>query len=297
MQLIRDDIGRLSYVATIGSFDGVHRGHQHVIGHVVNLARERGLDSRVVTFGVHPLEVLRPDTCPPLLSPGEEKVHLLESTEVDSVAVLDFTPELAQMEAKRFMREVLKERCQVKVLVMGYDNHFGHDGKRFDDYVAYGKELDMEVVRCEELEGGVSSTAIRRALQRGDVDSANAMLGYPYQLQGVVVPGFQNGRKLGYPTANLRISTLKLLPENGVYVVKCAEGYGMLNIGTRPTLHNGSARSIEVHILDFDGDLYGQTLQVELLHRLRGEQEFASLSELKHQLEIDEQECRLFVEV
>ena len=279
-------------VATIGSFDGVHLGHRHVVGQVVGLAQKRGLGSLVVTFPNHPMQVLRPDFRPMMLTTEEEKVALLKGAGAEDVAMVTFTRRLARMTAREFMGSVLAERFHVAVLLMGYDNRFGHDGRGFADCVEYGKELGMEVVLCRELEGGYSSTAIRRALQEGNIGEANGMLGYPYRLEGLVVEGFQNGRRLGYPTANLRVDGLKLIPRGGVYLVRTSLGWGMLNIGTRPTLHDGGERSVEVHIFDFGGDLYGQRLRVELLCRLRGEKEFGSLAELQRQLRADEEECR-----
>ena len=281
-------------VATIGTFDGVHRGHQYVVEQVVSLARQRGLEAMVVTFSNHPLQVLREGFVPQLLSLTEEKVERLERTDIDRIALLEFTPELARMSAREFMQRVLVEQLGVQVLLIGYDNHFGHDRKGFEDCVGYGKELGMEVVACDCLTAGgdISSTAVRSALQEGDIERANGMLGYEYSLQGKVVAGFQNGRKLGYPTANLLVDAEKLIPENGVYLVRSDRGYGMLNIGTRPTLHNGRQQSIEVHLFDFEGDLYGQTLCIHLLRHLRKEREFDSLSALEAQLKQDEEECR-----
>ena len=285
------------HVATIGSFDGVHLGHRHVIGQVVSQARMRGLGSLVVTFPNHPLQVLRPDFKPLMLSPEDEKLALLRHTEIDDVALVEFTPQLAKMGARDFMEKVLKERLHVGVLLIGYDNHFGHDRSLgFDDYCQFGQELGIEVIPCDELPGGVSSTAIRQALLTGDLDTANRLLGYPYMLSGTVVSGFQNGRKLGFPTANLQVHPLKLIPENGVYLVRTPQGFGMLNIGTRPTLHNGGSRSIEVHIFRFEGDLYGETMQVELLAHLRKEQEFESLEALQQQLKVDELACHTIIE-
>ena len=165
----------------------------------------------------------------------------------------------------------------------------------------------MEVIGCNELvsEQRISSTTIRQALLRGDVEIAHALLGYHYSLQGEVVQGFQNGRKLGYPTANLQVNSCKLIPENGAYLVRCqlstlnsqlSTHYGMLNVGTRPTLHNGQQRSIEVHLFDFDGDLYGQMLTLELLHHLRKEQEFGTLEALQQQLATDEAACKAWLQ-
>ena len=197
------------------------------------------------------------------------------------------------MTAREFMCNILKERLQAEVLLIGYDNRFGHDGKHFDDYVEYGKECGIEVVECGKWGKAHSSTAARNALLAGDVKEANSILGYSYCCKGIVVEGYQNGRKIGYPTANLQVEASKLIPKNGAYMVKTDVGYGMLNIGTRPTLHNGKQRSIEVHIFDFEDDLYGKNLKIEFLEHLRDEREFDSVDRLRHQLAEDEQECRL----
>ena len=294
-------------VATIGTFDGVHRGHQFVVQQVVNQARERGLEAVVVTFPNHPLQVLQPNLQPQMLTLSDEKEMLLQKTGVDKVVMVEFTKDLAQMSARDFMHTILQEQLNVQMLMMGYDNRFGHDHKGFDDYHRYGQELGMEVIGCNELvsEQRISSTTIRQALLRGDVEIAHALLGYHYSLQGEVVQGFQNGRKLGYPTANLQVNPCKLIPENGAYLVRCqlstlnsqlSTHYGMLNVGTRPTLHNGQQRSIEVHLFDFDGDLYGQMLTLELLHHLRKEQEFGTLEALQQQLATDEAACKAWLQ-
>ena len=294
-------------VATIGTFDGVHRGHQFVVQQVVNQARERGLEAVVVTFPNHPLQVLQPNLQPQMLTLSDEKEMLLQKTGVDKVVMVEFTKDLAQMSARDFMDTILQEQLNVQMLMMGYDNRFGHDHKGFDDYHRYGQELGMEVIGCNELvsEQRISSTTIRQALLRGDVETAHALLGYHYSLQGEVVQGFQNGRKLGYPTANLQVNPCKLIPENGAYLVRCqlstlnsqlSTHYGMLNVGTRPTLHNGQQRSIEVHLFDFDGDLYGQMLTLELLHHLRKEQEFGTLEALQQQLATDEAACKAWLQ-
>ena len=293
-------------VATIGTFDGVHRGHQFVVQQVVRQARQRGLEAVVLTFSNHPLQVLRENFQPQMLTLADEKERLLQQTGVDKVVLMDFTKELAEMTAHDFMQTILKEQLNAQVLLMGYDNHFGHDRLSFADCQQCGRTLGIEVIGCEEYHIGesISSTTIRQALLSGDVETANSLLGYPYSLQGEVVQGFQNGRKLGYPTANLQVNPAKLIPENGAYLVKCrmsnVEGrmsnvFGLLNVGTRPTLHNGQQRSIEVHIFDFDGDLYGQALTLELLHHLRKEQEFDTLEALQQQLVADEAQCRLFL--
>ena len=284
-------------VATIGTFDGVHRGHQYVVRQVVSQARQRGLESVVLTFPNHPLQVLQDGFQPQMLTLPQEKERHLLLTGIDQVEMMPFTQALAQMKAYDFMRDVLKEHLHVQVLMMGYDNHFGHDSHGFADYVHYGEKLDMEVVGCEELvsEQRISSTAIRHALLHGAVEDAHRLLGYHYELEGEVVQGFQNGRKFGYPTANLQVASCKLIPENGAYLVATTHGYGMLNVGTRPTLHNGQQRSIEVHIFDYEGDLYGQTLTVKLLRHLRQEREFDTIESLHRQLIADESQCRQII--
>ena len=298
MQVISKDKITKACVATIGTFDGVHQGHRHVLEQVVGLAQKKGLDAVAVTFANHPLCVLRPEVKPQMLTLENEKAELLKLAGVNRVVLLDFTEDLARMSALDFMRVVLKERLNVKVLMIGYDNHIGHDHKGFDECSQYGEALGIEVRGCDELRmgNGISSTEIRRALQEGKVEAANRLLGYSYFLQGEVVEGFQNGRKLGYPTANLQVAANKLVPKNGAYFVKTEYGYGMLNVGTRPTLHNGKQRSIEVHVFDFEESLYGKSMRMELLCWLRGEREFDSLQSLQEQLEDDERECRSLME-
>lgn len=294
MQVISKNKDARACVATIGTFDGVHRGHRYVLRQVIDSAREKGLDSVVVTFVNHPLRVLRPEVHPQMLTTEKEKVELLQAAGIDRVVLLDFTEDLAQMKAFDFMHTILKDRLDVKELVIGYDNRIGHDRKGFDDCRHYGESIGIVVSGCGELGAAesVSSTEIRRALQVGDVDGANRLLGYSFFIRGKVVGGFQNGRKLGYPTANLQVEPDKLVPKNGAYFVKTDYGFGMLNIGMRPTLHNGRQRSIEVHVFDFDDCLYGKQVNIELLCWLRGEKEFDSLKSLHGQLEEDEKQCR-----
>lgn len=294
MQVISKNKDARACVATIGTFDGVHRGHRYVLRQVIDSAREKGLDSVVVTFANHPLRVLRPGVHPQMLTLEEEKVELLQAVGVDTVVLLDFTEDLARMNASDFMRTVLKDRLNVKELIVGYDNHIGHDRRGFDDCRHDGESMGIVVKGCDELkaEEAVSSTEIRQALLAGNVDEANRLLGYPFFIRGTVIEGFQNGRKLGYPTANLQVDPNKLIPKNGVYFVNTEYGFGMLNVGTRPTLHNGRQRSIEVHVFDFDDSLYGKPVRMELLCWLRGEKEFDSLLSLRGQLEEDEKQCR-----
>lgn len=295
MRIIGKDISyKTPSVCTIGSFDGVHQGHRFVVSQVMEQAKKRGLTSLVVTFSNHPLKVLRPDFRPQLLTLEDEKVELLKETGVDSIALLEFTKELSQLSAREFMQKILKEQLNAKVLIIGYDNHFGHDHKTFDDYVEYGKELGIEVIKNTELPSDfkASSTAVRHALNQGDILAANKILGYPYYIKGKVVNGFHIGRKIGFPTANIEVPSDKLIPMDGVYCVKALDHIGMMNIGYRPTLDNGPQRSLEVHLLDFDGNLYGDEIKIEFLKFLRGEKKFDSIEQLQQQLKLDEKKCR-----
>lgn len=296
-------------VATIGAFDGVHRGHQCLLRQVRDIADARGLRAAAVTFASSPKKVLGGSDIAQLCS-VDERVALLRQSGMDEVYVLDFTREMAKMSARDFMQQVLKEQLNVEVLVIGYDHRFGcsrSDG--FDDYVRYGHELGIEVTRgkaCMEGAEAVSSTRIRQCLTEGKVAEAAHLLGYNYRLCGEVVDGYKVGRKLGFPTANISLTdSNKLIPADGVYAVCCHLStdhseptnselsiandslVGMLNIGHRPTVNNGTERSIEVHILDFEGDLYGKMLCIEFVERLREERSFANLDELTAQLAAD----------
>lgn len=287
-------------VATIGFFDGVHRGHRFLIGQVLDAARVRGLSSMLITFPQHPRMVMQTSYQPRLLTTFDEKCSLLSTTGADVCVALPFTRELAALSARQFMQQVLRDRLQVRTLVIGYDHRFGHDRTEgFDDYVRYGAELGMEVLRAEAFVMGatnVSSSVARASLEAGEVDVAARCLGYNYFLDGRVTTGQQIGRTLGFPTANLQVDDfLKLVPADGVYAVRVqVEGHiykGMLNIGCRPTIDDDSRRTIEVHLFHFAGDLYGQSLRVEFLRRIRGEQKFSSREALARQLQQDARAC------
>ena len=295
------DIGSRPSVATIGFFDGVHRGHRYLIEQVCAVAAGRGLASSVVTFPVHPRKVMQADYHPKLLTTCDEKVSLLAKTGVDYCMMLDFTPEIARLSAREFM-SILKDRYQIQALVVGYDHRFGHNrAEGFEEYVKYGKDLGIEIIHAPEFVtdlGPVSSSIIRKYLLQGDVCTANRLLSYPYTLHGNVVKGFQVGRKIGFPTANLNIDYPdKLIPANGVYAVRIGipdgKHYGgMLNIGHRPTLNRPNDYSIEVNIFDFSEDLYGKTLSVELIEYVRTEKTFADIKALQSQLVKDKETIR-----
>ena len=284
-------------VATIGFFDGVHRGHQFLIKQVCDEAKASGMESAVITFDEHPRKVLHQDYQPRLLSTLEEKLILLSRTGIGNAVVLHFDREMAGLSAHDFMEKVLRDRLNVKKLIIGYDNRFGHNrAKGFDDYVRMGHEMGIEVIQSQafSLDGvNVSSSYIRKLIEKGELELANKCLGYPYAIYGKVVSGYQEGRKLGFPTANLDLSgSGQLVPANGVYGVKVrlqdSMQYrrGMMNIGTRPTF-NGKNLSIEAYIFDFSGDIYGQTLVAAFIHRIRDEHKFDSAEELAEQMRND----------
>lgn len=287
-------------VATIGFFDGVHRGHRFLIEQVREVAAVRGLASSVVTFPVHPRKVLQPDFHPELLTTCDEKVALLAETGVDYCMMLDFTPELTRLSAKEFMT-LLKEHYHIQALVVGYDHRFGHNrSEGFDDYVRYGQELGMEVLLARAYSNNevtVSSSAIRHLLLEGDVSEAAKGLGYHFFLNGTVVGGYHVGRTIGFPTANLKVNDSdKLVPADGVYAVYVfVDGRqygGMLSIGYRPTLNNGIDRSIEVNIFNFNSDIYNQPMQLSFVQRTRSELKFDTIDALIEQLHKDEVEVR-----
>lgn len=288
-------------VATIGFFDGVHLGHQYLIEQTKAIAKSKGLPSVLITFSVHPRKVMRKDYQPELLSTTKEKIELLTRSGVDYCVMLDFTPELSCMTAYEFMAQVLKEQLHLQALVIGYDHRFGHNrAEGFEDYCRYGQEIGIEVVKAQAcmMNGvNVSSSVIRLLLQEGEVGMATKCLGYNYYLDGTIVDGYKVGRKLGFPTANLQVEEVnKLIPADGVYAVKVKIGDnicgGMLNIGHRPTLDNGTNRSIEVHILDFSSDVYNQSMRITFVKRIRGEVKFRKIEDLVAQLRRDEIEIR-----
>ena len=274
----------IGYVATIGMFDGVHCGHQFVLQHVVDEARQRGLQSMAITFD---------KSGPQTLTPLDQKRLLLTKTGIDRIEVLTFNDALKQMTAREFMQQELHDRLGVKVLLTGYDNRFGHNRTEgFDDYVRYGQELGIEVLQLPQ-EGEISSSIIRQLVAEGAISKANQLLGNPYTILGSVEHGEHIGTKLGYPTANLvLVDDCQLIPATGVYAVKIRMEnsvewkHGMMNIGMRPTF-DGQSQTLEVNVFRLKENLYGQQLQVAFFERLRGEQRFDSIEALKAQLQQD----------
>ena len=285
-------------VATIGFFDGVHLGHRYLINQVKIAASQCGWCSSIITFPVHPRQVIQSDYQPQLLSSPEEKIELLSQTGVDNCILLPFTQELSKLTAYEFM-QLLYDKYKVRMLVIGYDHRFGHNrAETFEDYCRYGRELGIHIMQATaytQEQDKVSSSAIRRALLSGDVMTAQKYLGYNYFLEGTVVGGYQVGRKIGFATANLRVDfPYKLIPSIGVYAVRVhvagQQWKGMLSIGYRPTINNGNDLSIEVHILDFQGDIYNQKMRLEFIEFLRPEVKFDSIDELIAQMHKDKEE-------
>ena len=283
------------FVATIGMFDGVHLGHQFVLRQVVDQAHKLGLQPLCITFDHSPRQEQ-------VLTPLDEKVRLIHQMGIDHVEVLAFTEELKALTARQFMEQVLRDQMNVRVLLTGYDNRFGHNREEgFDDYVRYGQELGIEVVSLPPAptkgrDDIVSSSYIRQLLSEGQVKEATQCLGHPYSISGHVAHGEHIGTELGFPTANLVPSSLQqLIPAPGAYAVRVTlltpspsllPLSGMMNIGTRPTF-DGHMQTLEVHIFNFHEDLYGQPLSVEFVDKLREERRFDSMEALKEQLKQD----------
>ena len=291
-------------VVATGFFDGVHVGHRLVIKQLVEAAAVRGDESMVMTFWPHPRNVLQKEARSlRLLTTLAQKREILLGMGVDRVEVLPFTKEFSSMTMKEYLH-MLIEKYGVKTILLGYDNRVGSDAAGADEVAAAAMELGLEVLRAEMVPSekgyAVSSTKIRERLEEGDVEGASAMLGYDYSLHGVVVAGNRLGRTIGFPTANMQLyEPLKLIPGNGVYFVKVRtlgkEYFGMCNIGCRPTVGTGNARTVETHIFDFDEDIYGLDLEVTFVSRIREEVRFGSMDDLRIQLVKDRDTCRTVI--
>ena len=296
----RDDLPH-GTIASIGNFDGLHRGQQQILELVVGRAAETGSKSAVVTFEPHPLRIIEPERAPQLLTTREQKAELLETAGVDALVEVAFTPSFAETPARRFVRELLHQRLGVEEVYVGRGFTFGH--RREGDLsllTAMGRDFEFEAfgvdVVCHRGEP-ISSTRIRAAVSSGDVAEAAEMLGRPYALSGIVVRGAQRGRTLGWPTINLHPDN-ELLPADGVYVgevlLSDSESWRptVVNVGKRPTFEDEMQRVVEGHILDFDGDLYGTRVTLGLRARLRRERAFADVEELKRQIGHDAERAR-----
>jgi riboflavin kinase/FMN adenylyltransferase len=287
-------------VATVGTFDGVHRGHWSVLEEIRRRARDTGRRSVLVTFDPHPLRIVRPEHAPSLLTTPVEKKEILAESGLDFAVFITFTESLSRYEPRRFVEEILLGRLRVEELVIGYDHGFGRERSgNVDTLRAIGAELGFAVDVVPPVEAGgasISSSRIRRLVAEGALDEARECLGRPYSLRGIVVRGDGRGRDLGFPTANLTVPQGdKLIPPAGIYavrgVLRRGTHAGALHLGPRPTFR-GSPPTIELHLMDFDGDLYGEEVRVDFARRLREVRPFASVAALVDQMREDVEAAR-----
>lgn len=297
----------LNPVVTMGSFDGVHKGHRQVIEGLKRCAEKLEGETVIITFDPHPREVLYPlEKRPGILTSLKEKIQILSSYGIDHLIVLKFTEELAGYTYSDFVKHILVDKIGIKGLIVGYDHRFGKDRKgNFETLKELAEKYHFyieqeDVFACDQV--NISSTKIRTALELGDIGKVKEFLGYDYTLSGTVVHGDKIGKKvIGFPTANLKIDEeRKLLPAVGGYVVRVLwkeKVYdGMLNVGVRPTVSQTGIIRLEVNIFDFEGDLYGEEIRILLLSRIRGEHKFDTIEELRLQLQKDKATARLFLE-
>ena len=288
---------------TIGTFDGVHFGHQKIIEKLIDEAKKAGKKSVVLTFFPHPRMVLQKDVSLELINTIEERATLLEKTGLDYLIIHPFSKEFSRMTALEFVRDILVNQLNISKLIIGYDHHFGKNREgNITQLTEYSHLYDFKVeeIPAQDIDDvSVSSTKIRRALATGNLKTANNFLGYNFMLNGNVVNGKKLGGKIGYPTANIDIKeSYKLIPKTGVYIVKSTIDektiFGMMNIGNRPTV-NGNHQTIEVHFFDFNQNLYDRNLTIELIYFLRDEEKFDSVEILIQQLKKDEKTARDYI--
>lgn len=284
-----------AHVVTIGTFDGVHLGHKRILEQLKATALRIGGETVILTFSPHPRMVLFPNTEQVLLNTQEEKIMLLREAGIDHLIIHPFTREFSMLSSQEFIENIIVKELHTRCLVIGYDHHFGKDREgSFSNLKHSASELGFQVEEIPAWETDhikVSSTRIRKALSEGHVDVASLLLGYRYMLKGTVVKGQQLGRKIGFPTANIiSPDQNKLIPADGVYAVEVVYSGnvfgGMMNIGLRPTV-NGSSRTVEVNIFDFDNEIYGESIEVRFVKWVRGEQKFDGIEKLKEQLSND----------
>ena len=291
-------------IVTIGTFDGVHLGHQKIVAQITKNAHALNCESLVLTFFPHPRMVLQESTEMKQLNTLNEKIALLDNLGIDNLVVHPFDKEFSRLTAEEFVKKVLVDVFKIKKIIIGHDHRFGRNRTAtIDDLINFGETYGFEVeqISAEEInEVSISSTKIRNALLEGNIELAANYLGYDYSLTGIIFKGKQLGRTIGYPTANITIEEdYKLIPNNGVYIAKSVLNgktvFGMMNIGTRPTV-DGTKQTIEINFFDFKQDLYGQKITISLLHRMRSEQKFESIDALKNQLGKDKKTALAFIE-
>lgn len=293
-----ENFTKIAYpVVTTGTFDGVHLGHMTIINRLKEVAKKQGGETVLLTFFPHPRMVLQEDNDLKLINTLEEKIDLLEKAGIDHLIIHPFTKDFSRLTSLEFVRDLIVNKIGTKRLVIGYDHHFGRNREgSFDHLMEFGPLYGFEVeeIPAQDIDDvNVSSTKIRKALNEGDLKTANEYLTHPFSISGEVVSGAQNGRKLGYPTANIAVEEhYKLIPAHGIYAVKIKHGdnvyRGMLNIGVRPTIADADGKpTIEVNIFDFDGNLYGESISVQLIERIRAEEKFPTLEALMDQMHED----------
>ena len=291
-------------VATIGTFDGVHIGHQKIIERLVKTAEQDQLNSVVLTFFPHPRMVLQKDANIKLINTIDERSNIFEQLGLNYLFIKTFTKDFSRLTAEEFVVDILVKQLHIKKIIIGYDHHFGRNRTaNIEDLRRFGELYDFEVeeISAQDINDvSVSSTKIRKALEEGDIQTANAYLGYNFMLNGNVEKGKGLGRTIGFPTANLTIKeNYKLIPLHGVYVVKSQYEnqsiFGMMNIGTNPTINDDENQNIEIHFFNFNADIYNQTLSIEILNRIRDEQKFESIEALKEQLHLDKKTALEFI--
>lgn len=282
---------------TVGTFDGIHIGHQKVIKNLIKNAKSKDASSILLTFFPHPRMVLQKDIDIKLINTIAERTQLLKNIGLDTLIIQPFTAVFSKYSAYDFVKDIFVDKLHTSKLVIGYDHHFGKNREgNFDQLASYGKTFNFEVEKISKQDINsiaVSSTKIRKAIENGEIEKANSYLGYNFMLTGEVVKGKNLGEKIGFPTANLKIKeSYKLIPRTGAYIIKAAienkTVFGMMNIGFRPTV-NGKNQTIEIHFFDFNKNLYSETIQVEVLHFLRDEHKFKSVKMLQQQLKKDQQ--------
>ena len=290
-------------IVTIGTFDGVHVGHEKILEKISQNALSENCESIVLTFFPHPRTVLQAGTEMKQLNTIGEKTTLIKNASIDNLVIHPFDKAFSQLTAEDFVKQVLVDKFNIHKIIIGHDHRFGKNRTaNIDDLISFGEKYGFEVeqISAEEIEEvAISSTKIRNALLEGNIKLANQYLGYTYTISGIVIKGNQLGRTIGFPTANIEIKEgYKLIPSNGVYIVKTLVEkqivFGMMNIGTKPTV-GGTSQSIEVHFFDFNDDIYDKTIEISFLERIRDEQKFESIELLKKQLSEDKLKSLKFI--
>lgn len=291
-------------VVTIGTFDGVHIGHQKILKSLSNIAKNEGLESVVLTFFPHPRMVLQKESKIRLLNTINERIEIIKKTGIDHIVVEEFTKEFSRLTAFQFVKQLLVDKLKTNTIIIGYDHHFGKNRTaNINDLKEFGKEFNFKVIEipAQDINDvAVSSTKIRKAILKGDIITANKYLGYNFMLTGTVVKGKSLGNTINFPTANIKIEeNYKIIPKKGVYIVNSYQDdrlvFGMMNIGKKPTV-NGKKKTIEVNFFDFDENIYDKKIRINILKRIRNEEKFDSIEALKNQLIKDKEVALSYIE-